>query len=71
MSGKVDSNTALKLYIVRVSPCCRIVWLYALQVSRASSVENIVDSVAFRFVNRRAIVKILFTSKEKQAKFLH
>ena len=25
----------LKLYIVRISPCSRVVWLYMLQVSRA------------------------------------
>lgn len=31
MSAKPDSKTPVKLYVVRVSPCCRVVWLYALQ----------------------------------------
>lgn len=30
-SSKPALKTPLKLYLVRISPCCRIVWLYVLQ----------------------------------------
>ena len=33
-SSKPALKTPLKLYLVRISPCCRIVWLYVLQVSQ-------------------------------------
>lgn len=31
MSAETDCKTPLRLHLVRVSPCCRMIWLYALQ----------------------------------------
>lgn len=31
MSAETDYKTPLRLHLVRVSPCCRMIWLYALQ----------------------------------------
>ena len=63
MSAKPDPKTSMKLYIVRVSPCCRVVWLYALQV-RDSKLNLAFAAWASQRIRKSSA--FLITKKEKQ-----
>ena len=64
-TGNFPINTLkdMKLYLVKISPCCRIVWLYCLQNKIPIEIHDVdVFSGKVFFIKRNHYYKILLKS---------